>query len=111
MNMRKKSLLFVGLITCLSLLITFIFLHKLLTERFAELDERDIKLDMDNILFALDDEMQIIKTNMVNYSAWDDTCEFIKKDINGENVDNDPYILDNFPDSTYTINHLHLLVF
>jgi diguanylate cyclase (GGDEF)-like protein len=109
MNLRRKIVIFISLTTVICLLITFFFLNNILLKRFALLDEEDIRSDMQQIIYSIQDELQSITTNMVNYSAWDDTSQFVQQAMPLSNTDHDPYIQSNYPDATYMINRLHMI--
>ncbi|WP_410512717.1 EAL domain-containing protein [Paenibacillus sp. BR2-3] len=92
MKLRKKIALFIGIIALLGLGVTYLFLHLILLNRFDRMDEADLRRAMDDTLSSYQNELNMMKTSLLNYSFRDD-----------------PYILSNYDISTYQINRFHMI--
>ncbi|CAM4281226.1 EAL domain-containing protein [Paenibacillus tarimensis] len=106
MTLRKKSILFIGLITAASMLVCYVLLYAILYSRFSELESQEMQAKMEHVFFLLDDEMERIEKLMLNYSAWDDTIAFIQRAPSAANIHEDPYIVSNYPNATFSENML-----
>ncbi len=108
MLLRKKLLLFTTLMTLIGLFLVVMGLNRILLHRFSALDESALRSDMNNILYSLSDELQIIQTNMVNYSAWDETYRFVQQ-LPNPNAYEDSYIQSNYTSETFSINKMDMI--
>ncbi|PZD97710.1 hypothetical protein DNH61_00125 [Paenibacillus sambharensis] len=106
MTLRKKSILFIGLITAASMLVCYILLYAILYSRFSELESQEMQAKMEHVFYLLEDEMERIEKLMLNYSAWDDTIAFIERAPSTASILDDPYILSNYPNATFAENML-----
>jgi len=109
MKIRKKIVIFTFIVAVLSIFFIFFFLNTILLNKFAQLDEDDIRSDMENIIYTLEDEIQAINTIMMNYSAWDDTSLFVQEAKTYPDPYNVSYIRSNYTEATFTLNHLHMV--
>lgn len=90
------------LVVCLSLLLLFV--KQTLLSSYLRIDEAHAKQTMTGVLYAIDDEIKNISTNLLNYSAWDDTYQFV------QGHDAPDYLESNYTVTTFETNRLDLLL-
>ncbi|KRE82454.1 hypothetical protein ASG89_14450 [Paenibacillus sp. Soil766] len=109
MTLRKKVLMFVGMIVLFGLACTYFSLDRILLNRFAQLDERALNADMKNMILTLEHETENLKINMTDYSASNATYDFMTKELMPEPIEHEdaPYIRSKFNDAFFQTNLLH----
>ncbi|MGG1519340.1 EAL domain-containing protein [Paenibacillus oryzisoli] len=107
MTLRKKVLIFIGMIVLFGLGCTYFSLDRILLKRFAQLDERALNADMKNMILTVEHETENMKTNMIDYSASNAIYDFMKKIMKSAPIEDDPYIQNKFNDAFFQTNTIH----
>lgn len=104
MTLRKKSLLFVAAIMAVTIVAIFVIARGVLLGGFFTLEENGVKQDVRRAESALSNEISDLETKAADWSASDDTYNFIQ-DSNAD------YVRSNLVDSTFVNLRLNLIVF
>ncbi|MCC7202345.1 MAG: EAL domain-containing protein [Nitrospirae bacterium] len=101
---RTKLLVIIG-ISLAALILTILIASRLiLLNSFLQIENGNVKKNLEQVLNALNGEVNHIDTVNADYSAWDDSYKFIQDG-------NRAYINDNLPDSVLSTLGLNLIVY
>ncbi|NRF95095.1 EAL domain-containing protein [Paenibacillus frigoriresistens] len=109
MTLRRKVLIFVGMIVLFGLACTYFSLDRILLNRFAQLDDRALRADMQKMVLTFEHETENLKSNMIDYSASNSTYDFMQKITILSRIENDPYIQNKFNDAFFQTNNIHFI--
>ncbi|MDQ0192306.1 putative bifunctional diguanylate cyclase/phosphodiesterase [Paenibacillus wynnii] len=109
MKLRKKIALFITCVSLVGLGVTYLFVQLILLNRFDKLDEANLHNTLHDIVASYNDELQMMKTSLVNYSMWDDTYQFVTTASPKVDHAQQPYILSNYDKTTYETNNFHMI--
>jgi len=79
MNLLPKTVAIISITLLLTLLATHFFISKALFENYENLEQQDIKRDVQIIHNNLQQEMQILEEKLADWSKWDDNYQFALK--------------------------------
>ena len=103
MNLRYKTLLFIGLTMIGLLALLSVISWQLFIDGFTHLEEREISLNLQRARNALDNQLAVLAATTLDYSAWDDTVAYVQG--------RDPkYAARNLLDDMLATNQLNLVV-
>lgn len=104
MNLRQKTLCFLTL-TLTGLMVTLSgSLSSILLKNFSELERRYTEENVQRLQSGIDNELDQIDRTAKDWSAWDETYEYLKGN-------NPQYIENNFYDSTYQTLQINIITF
>jgi len=83
-----------GISTVVFIAFTYGLLSRALSARFAQIEERDVRHEVRQVLAVLADEQTRLDSFAADYGGWDDTYRFVR-DLNPA------YITSNLPDETF----------
>ena len=102
MSLRAKLLLVVILMTTILLVAFLIFTRLILTNSYAQLEQKDTVEHVKRAANALTNDLAELSRTANDYAAWDDTYDYVES--------HDPTYLEvNYPDATFTNNRLNLV--
>ncbi len=104
MKLRNRILFIVALTLACIIAILYFFAKIVLLGNLEKLEEDYTRRDVQRALSALNDELSDLSRFAWDWAAWDDTCSFIE-------TPDDDYIRANLVDSTFTGNHVSLMLF
>jgi signal transduction histidine kinase/DNA-binding response OmpR family regulator len=79
MTLRRKTLTIIG-VTLLGLVaLQYLFTRSLLLEGFAELEAREIRSNVRQVLAAIDNDLDALARFATDWSVWDDTYQYITR--------------------------------
>lgn len=104
MILRTKVLIVLFLVLLASTVLYFSIFRLVVFQGFIELEQIEARRDVDRCLAAVKREMEHLSVFVNDWSAWDDTYDFIK-DGNKE------YVESNLVLDTFTANELNLIHF
>ncbi|ARU60337.1 hypothetical protein CBW65_04110 [Tumebacillus avium] len=104
MKLRKKMFLRFLMLIVVCLVLMLLFVKEVLLSSYLRIDEAQAKKTMAVVMYAIDDEMKNINTNMLNYSAWDDTYQFVQGHGSPDYLDS------NYPTTMFETNRLDLVL-
>lgn len=78
MKLRKKIFIFIGFVAVLGIGATYLLLHMILLNRFEKLDEAQLQRNLTKAVASYNEELQDMKTGLLNYSVWDETYRFME---------------------------------
>jgi diguanylate cyclase (GGDEF)-like protein len=104
MSLKRKTLLIAGSAFIILFLTELGMARTLLLDNYSKLEENVARQNVVRALNALSDDMANLATTASDWSAWDDTYNFIEDR-------NDVYIRSNLLDSTFTGLHLNAIIF
>lgn len=104
MSLRLKILLTISLTFIALIGILYIASRAILLNSFVDLEERNTRQQMAQALAVLTEESNNLNNLTADWSAWDDTYQFIE-------TPNQEYIEANLVDSTFTTLNLNMVVF
>jgi len=79
MNLLPKTVAIISITLLLTLLATHFFISKALFENYENLEQQDIKRDVQIIHNNLQQEAQILEEKLADWSKWDDSYQFALK--------------------------------
>jgi len=103
-KLRNRILFIVALTLACVIAILYFFAKIVLLGNLVKLEEDYVRRDVQRALSALNNDLSDLSRFAWDWAAWDDTCSFI------DAPDND-YIRSNLVDSTFTGNHISLMLF
>lgn len=104
MNLRKKTLISIGLTIIGLAVILYVASQIILVRSYGQLEEQDTSNNVDRVRSALLAEIANLDSFVYDWAAWDDTYAFI--------LDNDTdYIESNLVDETFIGSELNLIVY
>ena len=104
MTIRKKTLIIIG-VTFISLIVILYFVSQsILLDSFAELEERNVRQNVERVLSALSTELSSLEATVGDWASWDDTYNFIEDA-------NTSYIASNLIDGTFINLELNFMLF
>ena len=87
------------------LIVTLAFIsHSLVTHRFAELEEKEARVQVHRAVNGLKSALQKVESSTIDYAPWDDTYQFVQEGAPS-------YIEKNMPDATFINLHLSFMLF
>jgi PAS domain S-box-containing protein len=102
MSLRAKSLLVAALTTAILLVTFLVFTRLILTNSYAQLEQKDTTAHVERAVNALNNDLATLSRTANDYAAWDDTYNFMES--------RDPaYLETNYPDATFANNRLNLV--
>lgn len=108
MRLRKKIVIFIGIVAIFGLGVTYLLLHLILLNRFEELDQSALQTKLAEAVSSYHNELQTMKSGLQNYSVWDETYEFVDSGGSADHLD-DSYINSNYDRTTYEINRFDMI--
>ncbi len=104
MSLRRKALAISAILAVLLIVIFFIISQLIIMRSFSRLETREMSQHVDRVTRALQKEMESLNITNNDWSAWDDTYEFI--------VDhNEEYIEANLSTSTWIALDTNVVLF
>src|SRR3972149_1994865 len=101
---RLKLLVIIG-ISLSALIVTMLIASRLiLLDSFLEIEQSNMRQNVEQVLNALNGEVKHIDTINSDYSAWDDSYQFIQDG-------NRTYLNENLPDSVLSTLRLNVIIF
>jgi len=76
-TLKWKALIALGILLVLSLLLSYSIVYFLVFPRFVLIEEYEAKVDVERVFLAIDQEVSTLKTLSYDWSAWDDTYQFV----------------------------------
>ena len=104
MKIRRKALAIVVFATVLLMLVLFSVSQGILLESYAKLEEDAVKTNLGRAVHAIRNEISAVKSAVSDYSAWNDTYEFIVSK-------SQDYINANMMDDTFYGLNVNLFMF
>ncbi|HUK27568.1 MAG TPA: CHASE4 domain-containing protein, partial [Candidatus Acidoferrales bacterium] len=104
MKIRRKALAIVVFATVLLMLVLFSVSQGILLESYAKLEENAVKTNLGRAVHAIRNEISAVKSAVSDYSAWNDTYEFIVSK-------SQDYINANMMDDTFYGLNVNLFMF
>ena len=104
MSLRRKTLLIVVLTLVALYLLLYVFARKTVMDRFAQLENQEIRQDLDRVSHTISNEYDLLATIARDDSQWDEAYRFVGRPNSywGEN---------NFPNDTFAALRLNLLIY
>lgn len=109
MRLGKRLILNMLTGTGVLIFILLFLVYHFLMQSYMKLEEKQAGEEMENVLVSLDHEMTLMSDNMLNYSVWDETSQYMQTKGSGPSQ-KDSYIQSNYDNSTFTANRLHFLL-
>lgn len=109
MKLRKKILIFISIVAFFGISVIYILVHFILLNRFDKLDKALLEDKMTTAVTSYQNELETMKSNLLNYSVWDETYHFVESSIPKKDIFNAPYIKSNYDGLTYEINHFDMI--
>ncbi|MEK4325720.1 EAL domain-containing protein [Paenibacillus sp. FSL R7-0312] len=78
MKLRKKIMIFIGFVAVLGIGTTYLLLHMILLNRFEKLDEAQLQRNLNKAVASYNEELQDMKTGLLNYSVGEETYRFME---------------------------------
>lgn len=104
-NKRRLKLLVIIGISLSALIVTMLIASRLiLLDSFLEIEQSNMRQNIEQVLNALNGEVKHIDTINSDYSAWDDSYQFLQDG-------NSTYINENLPDSVLSTLRLNVIIF
>lgn len=104
MTLGKKILLLIGSTTVVLIIALYLSSQFILLNGFARIEERNTETNIQRVMSALDSDLSKLSALAYDWSAWDDTYEFI--------VDtNEEYIKANLTKTVFVAQRLNAIVF
>lgn len=104
MSILNKTILIIGLTFLCLILIIYYASYITLGQGFAQLEEQQVRRNVDRVRNAISDDLASISSQAGDWATWDDTYAFIEDG-------NQDYIESNLNDITYTGLKINLLMF
>ncbi|MCK9356186.1 MAG: histidine kinase [Dehalococcoidia bacterium] len=104
MSVRLKAVLLAAAALAIGLVSLYLLSRLVLAPSYSALEERFVRTNVEQGIGALETRLNSLSTTNNDWSAWDDTYEFVE-------TRSDAYIATNLLDSTFTTIGLHLMVF
>jgi len=101
---RLKAVLLAAVALAIGLVSLYLLSRLVLAPSYSALEERFVRINVEQGIGALETRLNSLSTTNNDWSAWDDTYEFVE-------TRSDTYIATNLLDSTFTTIGLHLMVF
>ncbi|MBD2868887.1 putative bifunctional diguanylate cyclase/phosphodiesterase [Paenibacillus arenilitoris] len=108
MQLRRKIMIYVGLITFALLALLYLISEKALLHHYEALELRDSEEETERALLSFYDEFHSLDAVSIGYASWDETYRFVKRQ--GAPAADDPYLKSNFTDSLYEAARLNYTV-
>jgi diguanylate cyclase (GGDEF)-like protein len=109
MTLHRKTVLFLVCISLLMFTAFYITSRIIVMNGFRQVELKNSEQNMKFTLHTLEYEGRDIGDLAVNYSAWNDTYNFVARNHPGDNSE-DPYIVSNYDSTTFTENDLSLIL-
>ncbi|MCX7711341.1 MAG: response regulator [Clostridia bacterium] len=103
MNLRKKTMLIIGLTIISLIVIINIAAYTILGNGLAKLEEQSTHKSAEQALNAINNEIESLDIKLSDWAKWDDTYEFIEDR-------NEDYIKSNLVDTSFTELRVNLIV-
>ena len=104
MRLRAKTLIIVGITFTVLLLLIYIFSRTVILNGFIELEKKYAHSRMVRLVKTFHYDFSTIEAMALDWSAWDDTYEFVS-DVNND------FIRSNLGDVSFIDNQLNLMIF
>ncbi|MNC16107.1 CHASE4 domain protein [compost metagenome] len=111
MKLSRKIIIFICVVALLGLGVTYLLLHLILLNRFEKLDQEALRDKLDDVVSSYQSELLNMKSDLLKYSIWDETYQFVESAVSAEPADpiRHTYLNRNFSPVTYEINHFDII--
>ena len=107
MRLRIKTVLFTGIVLLVLFTVLLIMARTYLFQNYEEYEKGRLESHVQRVLAILKEDLDDLAEQATDYSAWDDTVEYVKA---GNYSDQHSYIYRNYITDTYLQNHLDFIV-
>lgn len=104
MEMRKRTLIIIGILAVGMMVAAYISSYSLLLGSFRELEENNVRQNVNRLQSAMSDDVNTLYSKAGDWAVWDDTYAFVV-------TPNNDYINSNVVDSAFTILRINILLF
>ncbi|ULO07834.1 hypothetical protein H1230_02940 [Paenibacillus sp. 19GGS1-52] len=91
MKLRKKILIFISIVGFFGISVIYILVHFILLNRFDKLDKVLLEDKMTTAVSSYQNELKTMKSNLLNYSVWDETYHFVESSIPKKDINNSTF--------------------
>ncbi len=78
MSIRMKTLVLFAVGLTSAIVVLFLVSSAALEPSYARLEERSVRTNVERALAAIEVQLDVLSTTNHDWSAWDDTCEFVQ---------------------------------
>jgi|GEM_PF-5166793 len=104
MSLRAKSLLFVVMVNLAILTIIILFMQKILTDSFRELETKNIHEHVERAVNAFERELKVLTVTNKDWATWDSAFQFAKEPT-------PEFITDSLSEMTFINNSFNYIIF
>jgi signal transduction histidine kinase len=104
MDLRKKIILFVFIIMCLTFLATLITSNLVVLNGFENLEKQEVQTQLSRATNALNSKITDLNTFVSDWSIWDDSYQFVQDN-------NTKYVQSNLGDQAMTAANLNVIFY
>jgi diguanylate cyclase (GGDEF)-like protein len=108
LNLRKKTILFIGLTTVILLLIVAGLSRKMTLGNALDAEDRHTRTSVQRVLGSMEDEFSSMNAIVSNFSAWDDTVHFLQSPPSDPR--NQAYLASNYDNAMFLFNRFDAVV-
>ncbi len=103
MDLRAKTLIIFGAGLLLILAGFTVYSTYVLQKSYADIEHAEVRQDIEQVKFAIDNELSTLDSTLLDWSSWDDTYYFAQGN-------NSAYIEENLPKETFQTLDLDFLL-
>lgn len=103
MDLRAKTLIIFGVGLLLILAGFTVYSTYVLQKSYTDIEHAEVRQDIEQVKFAIDNELSTLDSTLLDWSSWDDTYYFAQGN-------NSAYIEENLPKETYQTLDLNFLL-
>ncbi len=107
MKLRMKTVIFIGIVLLVMFTVLMVIAQSFLFKNYQEFEEQIASSNVRRVLAVLKNDLDELAKQATDYSAWDDTIEYLKS---GAYSADHPYIVRNYPVGTFTQNHVDFII-
>ncbi len=104
MTLRNRTLISIGLTIIFLVVLLYVSSRLILLDGFARLEEHQVRQDLERVLNAIQNDVDALDAETLDWAAWDDTYEFIADG-------NQDYIDSNLVDETFPNIRLNFVLY
>lgn len=108
LSLRRRIMFFVGLTMVILLVGLYLLTQRGLLNDYKALEQREADEGMNRVLLAFYDEYKSLDALANDYSAWDDTYQFVSEPEKPE--EENPYLVENFSGPIFITNRMNITV-
>jgi PAS domain S-box-containing protein len=103
MDLRTKTLIIFGVGLIFILAAFTAYSSYVLQKSYADIEHTEVRQDIEQVKFAIDNELSILDSTLLDWSSWDETYSFAQGN-------NSVYIEENLPKETFQTLDLNFLL-